>query len=159
MCFSIPRRDNPSQLSITLHPATAGNKDAQFVCLTLLIQVPQMWVLVYPNNSHPSFSIIWLIGQNIPFACQRGWWCTRIPPTPYMENWKGNWRQGKKGVTVPPPPPPPPPWHHDLYATVHCKTPQLRQSCILHWYIININFNACKVDTLCVDYCVVLLCF
>ncbi|XP_072163378.1 uncharacterized protein [Diadema setosum] len=35
-----------SELSILLHPATAGNKDAQYVCLRLIIQVPNQ----YPNE-------------------------------------------------------------------------------------------------------------
>ena len=39
-------------------------------------------------------------------ACYRGWWCTKIPYTPCLENWPKNFKKEKKSVGVPPPPPP-----------------------------------------------------
>ena len=73
------------------------------------------------SNTHspppPHSSEKWVLGvfkhppldQNVSFscllACQRGWWCTRIPLSSVWNHWPSNFDEGKKKVSKSPPVP------------------------------------------------------
>lgn len=101
-------RSSPWEISITLHPATAEDQDSQYVCFTLVLQVPaQVRPRLYGNNGRQGRgprvkcfgSNLSLSPLSIPMRCHRSLSVTPEDSQMNRSTSRSGWSaQGKLGI-------------------------------------------------------------